>query len=453
MSKTLTIYICNLSEDIWSFIEAMNDEKDKQFEIAENANLADRDLLANTQASDLVFISPQQIDPDFVSYFQKIFGVRNLEILTPSNHTGQTSTDTWKDIKLLLSLQKKARDFDKVHLLSYSATPQFFELLAKLKEAGLNVEAPESPLPENSWTVNFFGSKTGIRQLVDKINLAKPNLQMSDGLVCVGVDTAAQIAAHKYLKEKGVVIKTNKGHSGAGILIYRPGDLPNTYEEAYKEIVKVMKKDFYWKKFPIVVESLVNIDHQVGGGCPNVEFLIKPSGRVKLLYQCGMIVTKDGVFQGVEVNDKVIDESVLAEMMDMGYYMGEKLAEYGYRGYFDVDMVAGKGDLLFLTESNTRRTGGTHVYHAAMKLIGDEFLTQSYILSNSAWPIPSKKQLSFNQVLEKIKPILYNNKTKEGLVLASANVLKQHRLAYIIFGKNKKRALGLETKLSELLAS
>ena len=50
--------------------------------------------------------------------------------------------------------------------------------------------------------------------------------------------------------------------------------------------------------------------------------------------------------------------------------MGEQYAKAGYRGYYDVDFIAGRGGELFITESNVRRTGGTHVYAVASRLFG-----------------------------------------------------------------------------------
>jgi hypothetical protein len=47
---------------------------------------------------------------------------------------------------------------------------------------------------------------------------------------------------------------------------------------------------------------------------------------------------------------------------------------------------------------------------------------------------------------------MFNKKTKEGVVIASASLLAQNKLAYIIFGKNKKRSLEIEGKMEELIA-
>jgi len=55
-------------------------------------------------------------------------------------------------------------------------------------------------------------------------------------------------------------------------------------------------------------------------------------------------------------------------------------------------------------------------------------------------------------VLDVLQSVLFDKKTKEGVVIASANLLNQGRLAYIIFGKNERHALEIEQKMESLLA-
>lgn len=446
-----TVYICNLSEDVWPFIEAITDEEKKRLEIEENANLADRDLFTNSEESDLVFISPKPLQEDFIAYYKQLFGIRKLENLVPKHHTGEICRDICQDQELFAQLVEQANHVKKLTLLSYSTTPQFLTLVKKLRQQGITVYTPESPEEEDAWTVNFYGSKSGIRQLAQQSVAEEPDFLMSDGLICVTAVDAAKIAAKKYIKENGVVLKTNKGHSGAGVLIFRPGDLPTDYKACEQAILRILQQDAYWDKFPIVIEGLINVNTAVGGGFPNVEFKINKSGRIDFLYYCGLRVTKDGVFQGVEINEDVMNDRLTARIIDMGFFIGEQYAANGYRGYYDVDLVAAKNGKLYVSESNTRRTGGTHVYKTAYKLIGKDFLKDSYVLSDNTWQLPRGVRPSLAELLTHLQPVLFDKKSQEGMVVASANLLAQGQLAYIIFGHNEKHALEIEGQAHQLL--
>ncbi len=234
-------------------------------------------------------------------------------------------------------------------------------------------------------------------------------------------------------------------------MIFRKSDLSEKYKQAAKEILGKLRQNSYWDKFPIIIESLINVNPAIAGGFPNVEFKISKNGRVDFLYFCGMRITKEGVFKGMEVNDDVISDRLETQMMDTGFFVGEKYAQAGYRGYYDVDFVIAKNGKLFVTESNVRRTGGTHVYHMATKLIGEDFIYDTYILSNNIFPLPKGKKYSFAKMLNILSSILYNKKTKEGLIIISENLLKQNKLAYVIFGTSKKKALFLEKQMEDLL--
>ncbi len=447
-----TVYICNLSEDVWPFIEAITDPEKRRIEIEENANLSDRDLFTNSEESDLVFISPKPLQEDFVHYFKDLFGIRKLEVLTPKNHSGEICRDIFEDKQVFEQLVEHANYVKKLTLISYATSPQFLTLVNQLRDRGITVYTPESPEEEDAWTVNFYGSKSGIRQLAQQSVADEPDFLMSDGLICVNIVDAAKIAAKKYIKEDGVVLKTNKGHSGAGVLILRPGDLPTDYKACEEAILAILKQDAYWDKFPIVIEDLINVNTAVGGGFPNVEFKINKSGRIDFLYYCGLRVTKNGVFQGVEINEDVMNDRLMTRIMDMGFFIGEQYAANGYRGYYDVDLVAAKNGELYVSESNTRRTGGTHVYKTAFKLIGKDFLNDAYVLSDNTWQLPKGARPSLTQLLKHLQPVLFDKKTKEGMVIASANLLSQGQLAYIIFGQNEKHALEIEAKAHRLLA-
>ena len=84
-----SIYISNISEDVWPFISAISDSQTKVFEIEENARLADRDLFTNADEENLLLILPSAPEPDFVNYYFNVFGKRQMQILVPKIHTGE----------------------------------------------------------------------------------------------------------------------------------------------------------------------------------------------------------------------------------------------------------------------------------------------------------------------------------------------------------------------------
>ena len=399
----------------------------------------------------MIFVLPKNVSPEFLAYYTSVFSKKDIRILVPKTHSGVICEDMLKDEELIGELVKAANGQKRLVLKSYTASQQFLDLVRTLRERGLTIFTPETPEEEDAWTVNFYGSKSGIRQLAQQSRAAEPDLMMPEGIVISGILDASRIAANKYIKEHGVVIKTNKGHSGAGVLIIRDGELPMDYAACQKAILAMLKKDAYWDLFPIIIESFLSVNKTIGGGFPNVEFKILKNGHVEFLYYCGMRIDANGVFQGVEIQNEVISDQVSARMVDTGFFIGEKYRAAGYRGYFDVDFVAAKNGQLYVTESNVRRTGGSHVYHIAEELLGKDFMYLTYILSNNAYKLPENHQYTFVEMTKFLQPILFSKTTKEGIVLISENLLSYHEFGYVIFGATERRANEIESQMVELL--
>lgn len=449
MHKLIEVYVANISEDIWDFIQAMH-PTERKHEIEENAFLSDRDLLTLPTNQPNVVILPAAADRDFLKYYQTVFHNTQVEVMIPRHHSGEVCRDIMADQSLMETLTTIGRNVT-LNLKSYSTSTQFLELVATLRERGVKVSTPESPSLPNSWTSNYFGSKSGIRQATDQLSSqSKP--WMAGGRIVQGLPNIASVAASQYVKKNAVVLKTNKAHAGAGVRIFRPGDLDKNYTRCHQQLLIFLEKDPYWAQFPVVVEEYLEIDQTIGGGNPNCEFIIDQQGTPQLLYYCGMRVSDTGVFKGIEIFHTALPSTITKPLVAHGTVLGNIYSQAGYRGYYDVDCVYTKQKQLLITESNVRRTGGTHVYHTAKQLVGEKFLRQRYILSHNSYVLPTRAH-TFSDVFNRLQPILFSAATKEGLIIASANVLRQNNFAYIIFGKDRKTAMEIELRMEELLSA
>lgn len=446
-STTIRIHVSNVSEDVWDFIQTMSDEKKKTFEIAENAELCDRDVFSLAAEDNAILVLPKHLDEKFFSYFKSLFPKKNFQIFVPEHHSGELCLDILKDKKLFSKLKNEIEKYTSVSLTSYSSSRQFYELSARIREFA-TVSTPEAPDPDKSWTVNFFGSKTGIRQLAD--HGATPDFPTVQGYSMSSVELASQMAAYMYRTEGSTVVKTNKGHAGAGVLIFRPGDLSNkTCEE---QIRKKLLEDKYWSEFPILVEQYVECDPKVGGGFPNAEVRVI-NGKVEFLYYCGMRVTKEGMFKGVEIGIGAMSKKATEKVVEAGYAIGKGLAKYGYAGYFDVDCLADKKGKIFVSESNVRRTGGTHVYATVRAIFGKNFMEKSYSFCNNSYELKRNKKWSFDSLHEALRPILFDRTNNEGVIITAVNPLYRNVFGFIIIGKTKARAYAVEEKMEALLGN
>ncbi|MFA5136451.1 MAG: hypothetical protein WC489_03595 [Patescibacteria group bacterium] len=451
----LLVYIYNVVEDEWAtYLSAITDKQKRLYEVENCNSTAECYLFANSDEDEFIYVSPKKVSASFKKYFQNLVGAKKIEILVPSpeKKTGHICRDLFNDKTAFNALVKKARRYKKMVLVSYATSPQFLDLKERLTEKGVNVYAPEAPEVDCAWTVNFFGSKAGIRQLAQQSRAVEPDFIMPEGLICVGKLDAAKIAANKYIKQKGVVLKTNKGSGGNGVMIFRNGELPKEYKLCERKLYELLNQNDYWERFPIIIEDLINVNYAVGGGFPNIEFKIHKNGKIEMLYYCIMMVTKEGAYYGLDMHEDVINERTAARIIDTGYFIAEQYAASGYRGHFDIDMIAAKNNHIYVCESNTRNTGGTDVYKTARKLIGEDFFSDSYVLSRNRLELKVKRPPSFNKILTAVEPVLFSHRTKEGVVISSENTLKHKQVIYIVFGNTKRRAFDIEEKMKDLLS-
>ena len=448
--KELLIYIYNVVEDEWSFFSSVQ-PIEKRYELINDCNLSSECyLFANSKESDFIYISPVEISNSFKSYFQSVTNNKKVDIFVPKKKTSLICKDLYTDKQLFGEIVSKAKKYKKVTLISYATSPELLELKERMIQLGLNVVTPEAPELENAWTVNFFGSKSGIRQLAQQSRAAEPDFIMPDGVICVGKLDAAKIAANRYIKEKGVVLKTNKGSGGQGVLIFRNGELPKDYKSCEKRIYELLSEDGYWERFPIIIEELINVDYSAPGAFPNIEFKIHKSGKIEMLYYCVMMVTKEGKYYGLDIHEDVINERTAARIIDTGYYIAEQYAEAGYRGHFDIDMIANNRHI-YVCESNTRNTGGTDIYKLVYDLFGEDFMSDVYVLNRNNYKFKNQENINLKKTLEVLKPALFDKKKKEGLIISSYEYLKNNVFMYTILGRNKKRAYELQQNFYELL--
>jgi hypothetical protein len=450
-TQELLVFVFNAVEDEWTYISGISSARERRRYIEDSEADTDCYFLATATEQSYCYISPMPVDAGFIAYANTLFKSRDSHIVVPKTVTHLLCEDFMYDQKSFKSFVQLAKHYKRVRLVSYVVSEQFYALKERLEVEGLTVKTPEAPERKNAWTINFFGSKSGIRQLSQMSSSAEPDFKMPEGLICSGRYDAAKIAALRYIRNNGVVLKTNKGCAGNGVHIFRKGDLPLQFTECEHKILGSLSKDAYWDTAPIVVEDLIETRSGQYESYPNIEFTIDANGCPKMLYLCNCIVTPAGAFYGVDIGYNVLSSRVRAKVEDMGYYIADQYSKAGYRGRFDIDMMVARNNRLYVNESNTRYTGGSDTYKIVRKLLGVDFAASYYVLARSRKNWVRADGLTFSKLQSYLAPILYSPKKKEGLIVQSWHACTEGFITYTIIASSRKRAYGLERQLKEIL--
>lgn len=430
----------NVSDTALDLTKFMS-EKNAEAEINEDHGLSDRALISDQD--DRILVTSLPIDNQFFEDTKIIFGFKNIINLYPRNISKSLPLSILEDKKLIEFLVDKIRENPKIELISYAVTPEFLKLTKFLKE---KTGAKLNDYDDNYiHTQRFFDSKSGFRQSLSTFENID-NIRIPEGFIVHGTDEIFHCVNYFFSRNKGVVIKTNRGLAGAGLLILDYDKFKHSFSDYLKE---KFNEDNYWKEEVAVVEEFIKPNKEILGGSPDVELKII-GGKLDVLYTCGMRITEEGVFRGIELGKNIVPKNIEKKLIHIGKFFGKKLIDCNYHGFYDVDAVL--GDQLCPIEANIRRTGGTHVYEGAIRLLGNNFAKKFVLISNNIFSINNPEIKSYSDLKECLQRILYPiNGEKRGLLITTIGNIATSRFGYMIVGSDRNDAVGIENEMLDCL--
>jgi len=436
--KTHSVFIYNPIEDEWPFISSLPLRKQKDY-IESSNRFADCYLFANASLPSFTLITPIQLDSEFISYFQTLSG-SSCTVLTPRSTSPFLCESIVNDSLIFKQLIQESKKMGSITLYAYAISSQLFVLIKKLKKAGVIVYLPEGPLEKDLWTIEQFGSKAGFRKFFAHL--------MPPGAIYKKISSARVDAKKRFIEGEGVVLKTDRGNAGNGVFIFKK-DPTETDKTIGKHIQNIFIKHPYLKKHALVVEDFINTSNEKRCPFPSIECFIHQDGRIEIPYYCNMIVSPEGEFYGMEMHESVFTKKIKSAVFAITREIAKTYRENGYRGRFDVDMIC-DGANVYADESNTRINGGTDTYMIVKKLIGESFFSSRYVFAHYLAIVPPNSH-TLKTILELCKSLLYNAKTKRGMVINSGSAIASGGLSYIIIEKSKALALKMNEQLKVLM--
>lgn len=182
---------------------------------------------------------------------------------------------------------------------------------------------------------------------------------------------------------------------------------------------------------------------------PSVEMLVTRD-HVELLYLCDQRCP-DGSFSGMAAPPPELAPQLERELLDIGHRFGAHIASLGYRGVFDIDTGLTPDGILYVTETNLRRTGGTYLDALVRRLVGDDYpLTHTWIADARRGDGPP----SFDAAVEALASagLAYEPGRGRGAILTADTVAVDGKWRYMTIGSSADEARDIEHELKGLLA-
>jgi len=443
--KLKEIYISNVLESYYrGYDQLSKEEKQKwyQYDFYE----ANRALLYG--ADNKAIITSYPINPEYLTDLKQVTGWSNVINLYPNQPQPSLSQDLQHNGKLKDQFVSLIKANSGVKLIQYRSTPEFHNLVSFLKKQKLDFKTPELIESDNEFVLNYYNTKRGFRHLwAGVLGEKRQGINIPEGFICGDLEEALEAAWWFRAHSRDFVIKYNRGVQGVGVSLNYCQDLAKE-KQAFINQLKLKLSEGFWKEPALVVEELIPPDHHHLGGSPNVELFIDEQAKVHFSYPCEQILENNKKFIGVKIHPELMNFPQMQSAKEAGLKLGQALAEKGYRGCFDIDMVVDKGGRAFAVEANLRRTGGTHLHELGLALFGLDYYQQYYLYSLD---LKLTKEFSYEQFKTLFKNNLYDSQKQLGLLLANADMLQQKILVPIIIAKSQDKAEALYQHLREVL--
>lgn len=378
-----------------------------------------------------IVITPEKIDSSHLGYISNLADWKNIFNLIPVRQSDCISLDICGDSDFYKKLGEIIVNNPGVEIIQYRHTPEFYLLVEKLREDGLNPIFPELVEKENRFVEEYFHSKRGFRHLWEQVKNPDLKINIPEGYITENRKEAIEAAWWFAKHKRNFTFKYNRGVQGIGVLLNVWQQFPENYDEFVKQADNLLT-DGIWEEACIVVEEFIEPNPEVLGGSPNVEMRININGKVSREYACAQVLDPDGkTFLGVTMNPEVEENGHMRQAFAAAELYGKRLSTLGYRGVFDMDLVLSTDNKLFAVEANMRRTGGTHAHEFCKTLLGQDYAKHFWVHLQDM-SVTNKNE--FTSLLDKYK---YDKKTQTGIIPVNPDMMAVGKAPILIIAPDK----------------
>lgn len=432
-----TILVANTAEAFKGVLIKDKDTKAGAERIRHELTLSQRAFF--WESDDKMVLTPHLIPLPLFELNKRICGFKNVVNVAPSAGDIELSSAIAKDKQLKVLIAKEASGNPQLTVSPYAITRDFLEMSGRFP-----AQTKERPSNKSLWTVTYLDSKAGFRAEMLKLATEHKEIKVPQGFEAQDATEAKIMAEWFYENGQSSILKANFGESGWGIAILKAESYPSL-SVFKKQVRKILQSDVIWQDTSIVVEQFIEPDASVAGGSPSTEFFIGEEG-ISLLYHCGQLLNEFGGFLGVEIGKDALSETLARKLTRIGNIIGKWYWELGYRGFFDIDFVVSKDGGIYVAETNTRRTGGTHTYDLARHLFGNGWEKEAYLLSHDSFRY-QKKKMDAEKILQRVGPILYPMKGERKGIIVTLMSEWSPVMGYVVIAENPDEGRDLQKQL------
>lgn len=387
-----------------------------------------------------LILLPEIPDPYFVEDVIYTLKYQNIAFIAPSKSTGLLCSDFLED-PLKIEIINSFID-SEVSFHPWGVTHTFYDLVAALSVG--KTQSLTFPSREKYWVDIFLDSKIGARAVFSEIFKKTNELISPNGVILPTLKDAIDASRDLIQTFGKIVLKTNFGDAGKGVLVVEG------IEDIHLHISKLSSDDIFWAFSPIIVEEFIE---DADKSSFTVDGWISTTGQVLLKGAGKMLIRNAKNYTGVVMGIDVLSNEVEKALLQIGHKVGSYIADLGYRGWFDVDVIVGKDNRIYGTEINARRTGPTHVIDIAEHIFGSEWAQKATFISCERIYL-NRRYNSYSQIRDFFRSFHDKiSKHRCGLipVFTRSISLELPYVGYVIYGHSLREVIALKEEFDSII--
>lgn len=391
-----------------------------------SASLADHALF--WAEGDALVIVPEDLHPGLLEDVRCFFGTEALDVLRASGGGASLCDRVDQDQEVGQRVRRHLRQADKPEILAWGLTPALATFLRRRADEGLDLQTPGIPSPDALWLVQLLDSKPGFRLLAEELSRKHQQVRVPEGLILPDLDAAIAAAEdHFFRAGHSVVIKAARGTGGYSTLVATRSEQPQEQATVLRRVRALARFDTFWEVGSVVVERFVSGGDGAVPTAFTVDACVSEDGTVSVDCLGRMLIEAGKRYDGAVVGKDAVESGLAVQLREVAAIFGRALAERGFTGLFDLDLVVDEDGIAWVCEMNVRRASPSHLLAIARRAFGHSWATSGAALGRDYVKLQGSLNLVYDDLRGMVKDFRRRNPSTLDLLITQASCSLQRR--------------------------
>lgn len=386
------VVFANHGEFVSPFLDA--DFPPRQVDIWRDGTTDLSDTALYWAQGDALIVVPGEVDANLLMDVRSFLGA-TVDVVRTAGDPTQLSDCVAQDPDAMVRLRRLAG----AELLAWGLTPGLARFLRTFEDLGFDHLSGGVPSPDLLWLVQTLDSKPGFRIFAEQLSREDPAIRVPPGFIVPTLATALQAAQDQFFSQgHGAVVKAARGTAGYSTYVLEWSASLGEQRRTLQRRESLARFDAFWHTGPVVVERFIGGVADQSPTTVTVCVRVANAHNISIEYVATMLVRDQVRYSGAVLGHGAVPPTVAADVGAVARRFGTALAQRGFTGLFDLDVVVDTEGLLWVCEMNVRRASPSHLRAIAERAHGASWATEGAVLGRDYLHVRGTLHLTYPEL-------------------------------------------------------